>query len=261
MMSMTHTNFDPESHPRSASNGRFTESAHSAPEASLPGNPLRSSAAQSAIDEITGGRAVLEREVRSGVFSSIELMEAQKSIWERAGGPKVRGTTLERHLDTADTELTPDAVERILDVAYHRAASGRYTVNAGSSIEVTPVDENELSAADRLAGGRSEHVAAMWENGQEVGPESEISDHAARLFAEHALQNRPKHLPIHLFPRLAEFAVAPYTEASDASPEKIDALHAEIFRLREGQGALSPRTRLRHDTLATFATHAIPGQV
>lgn len=258
MMSMTHTNFDHESHPRSAASGRFTEAHHSAPESGLSA-PLRPAEAQDAIDALTGGSETLEREVRNGVFDYTALADARHSLWESAGGPQIAAGKLEGHINAVNTDITADNVERILEVTYYRAKSGRYTAERGE-LRVTPVDPAELRAADRLAEGRSEHVAAMWESGQQVGSESEISDHAARLFAEEALQNRPKHLPITLFPRLAEFAHAPYTEASGAAPSKIDALHAEIFRLREGQGYLPAHVQLRHDTLATFATHALPGQ-
>lgn len=257
---MTHTSFDPESHPRNATSGRFAEVQHTAPDAILDGRATRPADAQEAIDALTGGREVLEREVRSGVFDYTALVDARSTIWERAGGPRLPAWKLEGHINAVNTDITANNVEQVLEVAYYRAASGRHTVAAGGELRVTPVDDAELRAADRLAEGRSRHVEEMWNNGQEVGPESEISDHAARLFAEEALQNRPPHLPITVFPRLAEFAYQPYTEASGASPAKIDALHTEIRRLGEGQGYLPSHKQLRHDTLATFATHALPGQ-
>lgn len=259
-MSMTNTNFDAQSHPRSAYSGRFTETLHSAPESQLVSKPMRTAEVQEAIDELTGGREVLEREIRSGVFGYPELVDARKKIWDNAGGPDLPAMKLEGHIAAVNTQITADNVERILEVTHYRAASGRYTATGGE-ISVTPLDPRELLATDWLAEGRSEHVAKMWESGREIGPESELSDHAARLFAEDALQNHPQHLPLHFFPRLAEFANAPYTEASGTSPEKIDALHAELHRLREGQEYLPAHRSRRLDMLATFATHALPGQL
>ena len=168
MMSMTHRTFDPQSHPRSAASGRFTEAQHSAPETTLA------------------------------------------------------------------------------------AENG--------DVAVTPVDERALRDADWQAQGRSEHAGEMMDANLPVGPEVEVSDDAARLFAEDALQNLPQNLPITQFPRLAEFANAPYTEAGGADPAKIDALHDELARIRAGHDYLAPHKHRRLDMLATFATHALPGQ-
>ena len=234
---MSHATFDPESHPRNSASGRFTPASHSAPESSL-GSPIT---VQGAIDELTGGRETLERETRSGVFYVTELEDAQAAIWNRAAGQEVTSYDVRQHLGSTRVEVTADNVERVLGVAFHRATSGRYTIHDGR-LHVAPVTDDELAAADR-------HASAL-------GPQAELDEEHARTYAEHALQNRPRHLPLHIFPRLAEFATSPFTEGGGAAPSKVDALHAELRRLGEGQGSPSPITRRRRDMLGSYAMHA-----
>lgn len=139
----------------------------------------------------------------------------------------------------------------------HSAPEGALTVP--SSVDV-PVDAAELRTADWQAQARTDDVAARWAEGLPVGPEGEISDHSARLFARDALQSLPDgHAPA-AFPLLAEFADAPYTEAGGTDPEKVDALLEEVAVVRNVHDYLSQAQRLRLDMLATFAVHALPGQ-
>lgn len=257
MMNMTHTTFDTDAHPRSASSGRFTEAEHSAPETRLTAPGLRPLDAQAAIEAVTHGRDTLDRSIGTGRFGYTELEEARNLVWNGASG--TAGGDPSELVGIGKVPLNAHEVEQALEVTYYRATSGRYAAEPGS-LSLVPVDEAELRNADWQATGRSEHVEAMWESAQQVGPEAEISDHNARLFAEDALQNLPENLSITSFPRLAEFANAPYTEAGGASPQKVDALHEEIARVRSGHSYLAPHKHRRLDMLATFATHALPGQ-
>lgn len=229
--------FDPRAHPRSATSGRFTSASHSAPEVPL----ADTTTVRGAINDITGGRETLERETRSGVFYVTELEDAQATIWNRTAGERVDSYEVRRVLGTDTVDVTPDNVERILAVAFHRAASGRYTARDGR-LHLTPVAADELAAVDR-------HASTL-------GSQGELDEQQARLYAEHALQNRPRHLPLHIFPRLAEFAATPFTEARGADPGKVDALHSELRRLGEGQGSSSDITRRRRSLLGSYAMHA-----
>lgn len=259
MMSMTHTSFDTESHPRSASSGRFTEAQHSAPEAGLVADH-RPLGVRADIEAVTHGRDELDRAIGTGRFGFIELSDARMRVWEGAGGPRVSQFKLEPHLNAVNLDITTDNVERVLEVASYRAKSGRYEVADSGDLALVPVDAQELRNADWQAAGRSDHAGEMMNAGQQVGPEVEISDSAARLFAEEALQNLPQRLPIIFLPRLAEFANTPYTEAGGADPAKVDALHDELARIRAAHDYLAPHQHKRLDMLATFATHALPGQ-
>lgn len=260
MMSMTDTTFDPQSHPRSTANGRFTEVPHTAPDATLAAPTHTPQAVQADIETVTHGRDALDSAIGTGRFGYTELTEARKHVWVGAGGPEVSLFKLEPHLNAVNTPVTAEDVERILEVTYYRAQSGRYEVASSGDLALVPVDAKQLSDADWQATGRSEHAGEMMDSGQPVGPEVEISDDAARLFAEDALQNLPQHLPITFLPRLAEFANAPYTEAGGADPAKVDALHDELSRIRSAHDYLAPHKLKRLDMLATFATHALPGQ-
>lgn len=258
-MSMTDTTFDPQSHPRNAASGRFAEVLHTAPEASLSAPSLTPQAVQADIEAVTHGRDALERAIGAGRFGFRELSEAQQLVWNGAAGPG-SGSSLDSVVDAGSMPLTASNIERVLEVTHYRAQSGRYEVSDSGDLALIPVDVKKLRDADWQAEGRSEHAGEMMNAGQPIGPEAEISADAARLFAEDALQNLPAGLPMTRLPRLAEFANTPYTEASGTDPAKIDALHDELARIRESHDYLAPHKQRRLDMLATFATHALPGQ-
>lgn len=260
MKIMTHTTFDTAAHPRSASTGQFTEALHTAPEAVLSAPSHTPLAVQADIDAVTHGRDVLERAIGTGRFGFTELSDARKHVWDGAGGVTASQFKLEPFLNAVNTPLTAENVERVLEVTHYRAQSGRYEMTDSGDLALIPVDTQKLRDTDWQAEGRSEHAGEMMNAGQPIGPEVEISDDAARLFAEDALQNLPQHLPITFLPRLSEFANAPYTEAAGADSAKVDALHAELARVREAHDYLAPHKQRRLDMLATFATHALPGQ-
>lgn len=262
MMSMTDTNFDTTAHPRSARSGQFVEASHTAPETTLaaPAAALRDPGAQRAIDAVTGGRSVLEAAVNAGAYDHSALITDRQKVWEHAGGAKARALTLEQHLAALDEEITADNVERILEVAYHRARSGRYATDEDGTLSYTLVSDGELRSSDWQAEALGTYVTGRWEAGESVGPEAEVTEDTARLFAEDAIGTLALSGQVAKVPLLAEFANQPFTEQGDATPEKVDAFRDEIAFVRNSHDYLSPRRSARLDMLATYAAHATPGQ-
>lgn len=166
-----------------------------------------------------------------------------------------------------DTTFDPTAHPR-------SAASGRFVEaqhtapDAGLLVVgddlLAPIDETALRAADYEAEAVSSRVVAAMFDGRALEPgESEISETAAVLFARDALQNLPEgHTPDE-YPLLTEFARTPFSGDTGAPDEKVDALHAELVRFRQGHNdgwALRPLQRARIDHLFTYSLHAVPGQ-
>ncbi|WP_040570483.1 hypothetical protein [Microbacterium sp. 77mftsu3.1] len=258
---MTDQTFDTAAHPRTAATGRFTDAPKTTPEVALTAPMSLQDQALADVEAVTGGREALERAIGAGRFGWIELTEARNHVWEGAGGPAAGLMKLEPHLISQHKHLDADTVERILEVTYYRAQSGRYTrPSFYSDIEYTAVDADELRVGDYLAEARGSYVTARWNDGEPVGPEAEITDDVARLFAEDALASLPDTTTIVDFPRLAEFAVQPYSGDAGTSDEKVAALHAELSTIRNAHDYLYPRQHVRLDMLATYALHALPGQ-
>jgi hypothetical protein len=259
MKNMTDTTFTPAEHPRSSLSGRFVAAQKSAPEAGLlTAERTRPADVQDAIDMVTFGREQLDARFDAGQYGYDRLVMDRFHIWRNAGGEDITVFKLEPHLNTHGTTITPDSIERILEVTHWRAVSGRYETDDNGDLHVVPVGADELRAADYQAEARGDYVSEEWNAGRNVGAEAEVSDHVAKLFAESALQSLRQDQPIINYPRLAEMAVRPFSGAAGASPEKVDALHAEIRNIRETAHYLSPRERVRLDMLATYAMHAVP---
>lgn len=250
---------DTATHPRNAATGRFVDAVNSIPETGLRGDALhRSTEVQAAIDAVTHGHNALARAIGSGRFGFAERTEARENVWVGAGGPP-SGSALKPHLDMANVPLDADAVERILEVTFYRAHSRRYALGDDGDLFHTGVDPDELRAGDYQAEARGLYVTEQWDAGLAAGPEAEISEHNARLFAEDAIASLGAGITIVNLPRLAEFAYRPYSEAAGASPWKVDAFHRELAAVRASHNYLSPRERVRLDVLATYAMHALPG--
>lgn len=257
MNDMTTQPFDTTAHPRNTSDGRFVESTHSAPEGALVSEVTRATDAQSAINAATGGRSALALDIAMRRFDYGTFAAQRKKVWADAGGPQVPLTVLERYLPhrlPLEGRPDPDQVEASYEVTYHRARSGRYIGNPIGGLHVTPVDEAALRAADSQAASNARYVEEMWREGRQVGSEAEVTAENARLFAEHQLQNLPEGHSILDYPRLAEMANEPYSGDDGASHAKVDALHAELHRIREA-GWLSGNRYRRLDALSTFALH------
>lgn len=260
MMSMTDQTFDAAAHPRAAATGRFTDAPKTDPEVALAAPASLQDRALADIEAVTGGRDALERAIGAGRFGWIELTEARNHVWEGAGGPVAGLMKLEPHILSQHKHLDADNVEQILEVTYYRALSGRYSRESLlADIEYEPVDRIELSNADWHAAGKRGYTEEALAAGAPVGWEAEISDRVARLFAEDALGSLPAGTTIVDFPRLAEFAIEPYSGDAGASDEKVDALHREITAYRNAHEYRSPAQLERLNMLYTYSLHALPG--
>lgn len=263
MKGMTDTVFKTEDHPRSSASGRFVPTINSAPEATLTGS-FRGREVQEVIDHVTFGSEHLQRRLTlpdGDRYDYGSLLSDRSSVWRLAGGPEASIFSIDSAVGAGEAQTTVEGVERDLEVAFYRASSGQYSIDKDANIHLAPLDIERLRDGDREATRNGEHVAAMWESGQDVGPEAEVTPTTAKLFAEDALRSLPHGAHMTHYPRLAEMAYRPYSADDGASPEKVDQLHTELHTIREARGwELTPVQRARLDALATFALHARPSQ-